>query len=88
MAVTLSVERRRLLRLLARCPDGCAEALLMAYGFSIKFLADIVLDGLATAQPSTTRAGGREAIVVWMQITEAGRRAIGFESTSDGECDG
>jgi hypothetical protein len=88
MAMTLTAERRRLLRMLARCPSGCAEALLMAYGFSIKFLAGVVFDGLATAQPSTTRAGGREVIVVWMQITEAGRRAIGFESTSDGECDG
>jgi hypothetical protein len=77
MAVTLSVERRRLLRLLARCPDGCTEALLMAYGFSIKFLADVVFDGLATAELSTTRAGNREVIVVWMQITDAGRRAIG-----------
>jgi hypothetical protein len=76
MAVTISVERRRLLRLLARGPNGRPEALLMAYGFSIKFLADMVFDGLATAELSSTRAGSREVIVVLMQITEKGRRAI------------
>jgi hypothetical protein len=76
MALTLSLERRRLLRMLARCPHGCAEALLMAYGFSIKFLPDVVFDGLATAEPSTTRAGGRQVIVVWVQITERGAERL------------
>jgi hypothetical protein len=79
MAVILTLERRRMLRVLARCPDGCSEAVLMAYGFSIEFIANVVFDGFATAEPSTTRAGGREAIVVWMQITEKGRRAIEHE---------
>jgi hypothetical protein len=45
VAVTLSAERCRLLRMLARCPSGCTEVLLMAYSFSIKFLADLVFDG-------------------------------------------
>jgi hypothetical protein len=76
--VPLSVERRRLLQMVARCPNGYTEAF-MAYGFSIKFLADLVFDGLATAEPSTMRAGGREVIVVWMQITEKGRRALGAD---------
>ena len=71
-----SLERLRALRVLARCPDGCTEAVMMAYGFSIDFLAGLVSDGLITAEPSTMRAGGRPAIVVWMQITEAGRRVV------------
>jgi hypothetical protein len=76
MAVILTLERRRLLRMLARHPNGCSEALLMGYGFSMKFLADIVFDGLATAEPSTTQIGGREATVVWMRITDKGQREI------------
>jgi hypothetical protein len=65
-----------LLRMLARCPNGCAEALLMAYGFSIRFLADVVFDGLAAAGAEHARAGGREVIVVWIKITEKGRRQL------------
>jgi hypothetical protein len=71
-----SLERLRALRLLARCPDGCTEAVMMAYGFTIDFFAGLVSDGLVTAEPSTMRAGGRQIVVVWMQITEAGRKAI------------
>jgi hypothetical protein len=44
MAVILTLERRRLLRMLARSPNGCTEALLMGYGFSMKFLADVVFE--------------------------------------------
>jgi hypothetical protein len=71
-----SLERLRALRLLARCPNGCAEAVMMAYGFTIDFLAGLVSDGLVTAEPSTVRTGGRPVIVVWMQITEAGRKLV------------
>ena len=77
MAVILTLECRRLLRMLARSPNGCTEAMLIGYGFSIKFLTDVVFDGLATAEPSTTQIGGRETSVVRMRITERGRREIG-----------
>jgi hypothetical protein len=53
---TLTRERWRPLRLLARCRDGLTEALLLAYGFSIGFLVEVVADGLATAQQTTMRA--------------------------------
>jgi hypothetical protein len=69
-----SLEQFRALRLLARCPDGCTEVVMMAYGFSIDFLAGLVSDGLITAEPSTMRAGGQG--VVRMQITVAGRKAV------------
>jgi hypothetical protein len=71
-----STERLRALRLLARCPNGCTEAVMMAYGFSIDFLAALVSDGLVTAEPSTMRAGGRQVVVVWLQMTEAGRKVL------------
>jgi hypothetical protein len=48
----------------------------MAYGFSIDFLAALVSDGLVTAEPSTMRAGGRQVVVVWLQMTEAGRKVL------------
>jgi hypothetical protein len=56
--------------------NGCTEALVLARGFKIDQLAVLVGDGLATAQPGTMRAGGRQINVVWVQITETGRRAI------------
>ena len=36
-----TTERVRALRLLARYPDGCTEALILAHGFTITFLADV-----------------------------------------------
>jgi hypothetical protein len=43
MAPTLSQERQRLLRPLARCSRRHHRALLLAYGFSISFLAEVNL---------------------------------------------
>jgi hypothetical protein len=40
--------RRRALDLLASCPDGCFEGLLVAHGFSIPFIVRLVHAGLAT----------------------------------------
>jgi Tripartite tricarboxylate transporter family receptor len=71
-----SLERLRALRLLARCQHGCTEAVMMTYGFTIDFLAGLVSDGLITAEPSTMRKGGRQVVVVWLQITAAGRKAV------------
>jgi hypothetical protein len=39
-------------------------------------LGDLVFDRLATMQPTVTHVGGREKIVVWMNITAAGRKVI------------
>jgi hypothetical protein len=41
--------RRRALELLAACRDGCTEALMVAHGFSIELMVDLVRPGLATA---------------------------------------
>jgi hypothetical protein len=61
---------------LARHPDGCAEVELLADGFSIGQLTDLVLDGFAKMQPTVTALSEREKIVVWVRITETGRKAI------------
>ena len=62
--------------MLTRSPDGCTEAILLAYGFKIEMLARLVLDGYATAATETVAAGRRQLGVVRMMITDAGRAAI------------
>jgi hypothetical protein len=69
----LTNEQRRALRLLSRRLDGCAEAALLAEGFSIGQLAELALDGLIETKRSPVGSGRHS---VWMQITEAGRKAI------------
>jgi putative heme iron utilization protein len=74
--VKLSNEQLRALRLLAHHPDGCAEAVLLADGFHVGELAVLVVEGLAKMQRTAAGVGGPQKNVVWMQITEEGRRAI------------
>jgi hypothetical protein len=64
-----TTERIRALQILARCPNGCREAVMLAYGFRVTFLAALVFDGLVTAELNTTP-------VVWMQITDLGREVL------------
>jgi hypothetical protein len=71
----LTDEQRRALRLLARSPNGCTEALMLAYHFTTDMLAELAVDGLLTARQE--RVVGRPEMVVRMQITPAGRREIG-----------
>jgi hypothetical protein len=72
----LSKEKRRALQLLARSLDGCTEALMMVYGFPIEMLGDLSMAGFALATALDTRAGRQPMLVVWMTITEAGRKAL------------
>jgi hypothetical protein len=69
---TLTDEQRRALRLLARSPKGCTEAILLAHGFELAMLGD----GLAKVEARDTMAGSRRMKVFWLQITAAGRKAI------------
>jgi hypothetical protein len=68
-------DQRRALETLAH-QDGCAEAALLADGFSIDQLAGLVVEGYAVMQRRRVDISGRMRTVVWMQITEAGRKAI------------
>jgi hypothetical protein len=72
----LNDEGTRSLEVLARDPDGCAEAVLLTGGFTIKQLSGLVIDGFATLERRSANVGGRERPVLWMQITDAGREAI------------
>jgi hypothetical protein len=71
----LSDEQLRALLLLARSPNGCNEALLMAHGFPSDMLDELATAGLATASPEKMRIARRRRKVVCFQITEAGRKA-------------
>jgi hypothetical protein len=73
--MVISAEWRRALRVVARCQDGCTEATLLAYGYTISMLAGLVLDRFATATPETLHAG-RPIKVVRARITDAGRLAL------------
>jgi DNA-binding PadR family transcriptional regulator len=70
-----TAERARALRLLARCPNGCAEALILAQGFTVPFLADLVSDRLVTAELNTPHD-------VWVQITDLGREALAQQAAT------
>jgi hypothetical protein len=67
---TLTDEQRRALRLMAGQPHGCTEADMLTHGFELAMLGDLLFRGLALAAPRDTLP------VMWIQITEAGRKAI------------
>ena len=71
----LNDDQRRALKTLAH-PDGCAEAMLLADGFSIDQLAGLVVGGYAVMQRRRVDISGRMRTVVWMKIAEAGQKAI------------
>jgi hypothetical protein len=72
---TATTERERALQLLARYPSGCTEALMLAHGFAIALLAELVRDRLVTAELNASH-------VVWMRITALGREAIARRAAS------
>jgi hypothetical protein len=73
MAAQSATHQRRALELLAvSAKQGCTEAFLLAHGFTLDQLTDMVRAGLATAQIERARAGGQTRL----HITEAGRRAL------------
>jgi len=68
--------RRRALELLAGSRDGCTEAIMLAPGFTIDMLVEMINTGLASASSERVVAGGKTVEVAWVRITEAGRRAL------------
>jgi hypothetical protein len=55
---------------------GCTLATLLAYGFPIVMVANLVRDGFATARRETLRTGHRKIRAARVWITDAGRRAM------------
>jgi hypothetical protein len=69
-------DRRRGLELLASCHDGCTEAMMVAHGFTVPQLIELVRAGLATATAEPVVAGSETIDVARVGITDAGRRAL------------
>jgi hypothetical protein len=74
---SLNADQRRALRLLASSPDGCPEALFLAHGFTANLVEALITAGFVAAETRHMRAGGRVVVVQRLQITDAGRQAIG-----------
>jgi hypothetical protein len=70
----LSRNHRRALALLADCPDGLSEAIMLAHGFTAMLIAELIIAGFASASVDQVRNGTLE--VVRLKITNAGRQAI------------
>jgi hypothetical protein len=68
--------RRRALELLASCRDGCTEAMMLAHGFTIEQMVELINAGLATASTERVVAEKRKIEVAWVRITDAGRRML------------
>jgi hypothetical protein len=69
-------ERARALTLLAKNPDGCSEANMLACGFSVSLFNRLALAGLATLHIEREERGDKPIEIVRLKITDAGWRAL------------
>ena len=76
MSVYSTATRNRALRLLAENPDGCTDAVMLAHGFALELLNELIGTGLATASREREERGDKTIEIVRVKITEAGRRAL------------
>jgi hypothetical protein len=75
----LNADQRRALELVSDAGQhGCTGATLLAHGFGIDMLADVIRYGLASAHREPLMSVGQRQIdVARVRITDAGRRALG-----------
>jgi hypothetical protein len=71
-----AVTRNEALRLLAENPGGCTVPVMLAHGFSIELLNQLIRAGLVTARTKRVIRGERSIEIVHMKITDAGRQAL------------
>ena len=72
---TLSPDHLRALTLIAFSRYGISELLLVARGFQVEMLTELVHGGFARAEDRQKQVGGRAIVVRRLHITEAGHRA-------------
>ena len=73
----LTKDGRRVLEVVAGSSrQGCTEAFLLAHGFTVELLVNIVRAGFATMQSERVRAGGQPIEVTRVHITDSGRRVL------------
>jgi hypothetical protein len=72
----LTRDRRRALEVLADSPAGVTEATMLAHGFTVELLTELVVAGLASATPERVQIDRRSIRVTRVKITAAGRQAL------------
>jgi hypothetical protein len=72
----LTHEELRALRLLAQYPSGCTESVILAHGFKLDRLANLVFRGFVKREVSNVTIGGRQVKIVRMLITVTGLKAV------------
>jgi hypothetical protein len=75
----MTAAERRLLEMLAASEDqydAYTEGLLLARGFTLPLIADVVNAGLAGAKTERIFGGGEAVEITRVRITNAGRRAL------------
>ena len=76
-------DRRRALELLAASPDGCAEALMFANGFTAELLVELVRAGLASANAERMVADGKMMETARVKISEAGWQTLADDAINE-----
>jgi hypothetical protein len=74
--MSLVVDQREALNLLARSTHGYRESILLAHGFPIEMLRRLMRDGLVIAEREPAHVNRRAIVVTRVRITDAGRRAL------------
>ena len=69
--------RTRALRLLAENSARLHRAMMVAHGFSIELLNQVIRDGLATTRTERAIRGDKSIEMVRLKITDAARRVLG-----------
>lgn len=69
-------DQRRALELLAASREGCTEAIMLAHGFTVELMVELVRAGLATATTEPIVASGYRGETTRVRTTEAGRQAL------------
>jgi len=70
----MTPDHLRALSILADSPNGCTEAMLIAHGFTIDSLAELIEAGLAGAMTRRVIVRRNPIEVIRLHITDAGRR--------------
>lgn len=76
MNISTPSERRRALELLASCPEGCPDGLMIERGCSVALIVDLIEGGLATLHTRYMRVEALLMEVVRLKITAAGLQIL------------
>ena len=74
--MSLAIDQREALNLLARSTHGYRESILLAHGFPVETLRRLLHDGLIIADREPAYLSRGAIVVTRVRITDAGRRAL------------